>query len=407
MLKKGTYPRSIWILAVGMTINVTGNSFLWPLNTIYITEVLHKSLSFAGLVLMMQQGIGILGSLIGGWLFDRWGSKKTIVTGIILSIMTVFSLGFVYDIRIYIVLMLLLGFSTALVFPSMYAMAGTLWPEGGTKAYNIIYVAQNLGVALGSTFGGLIAQISFQYIFFFNALAFIPFILLMLLGLKKEEWQKAEYPSFRENPMHSMMNLPNLQKKQFFSLLILSAAFVLTWIPYVQWQTSISFYIKSIGIPLSHYTLLWTINGSLIVLGQPIIYFLTKKLLNTEKKQMGVGVLIFLGAFIILYDNQLFSGFVLAMIVMTLAEMLVWPAVPSAAAELAPEGRKGFYQGVISSAGAGGRMLGYLFGGWLYDHTSMNILILLMMFFFAISGVFFINYDRSLRKKKIVIGKEF
>ncbi len=60
------YPKSIWILAIAMTINVTGNSFLWPLHTIYITEVLHKTVSVAGLILMLQQGIGVLGNLTGG-----------------------------------------------------------------------------------------------------------------------------------------------------------------------------------------------------------------------------------------------------------------------------------------------------------------------------------------------------
>ncbi len=28
-------------------------------------------------------------------------------------------------------------------------MAGTLWPEGGRKAFNAIYLAQNVGVAIG------------------------------------------------------------------------------------------------------------------------------------------------------------------------------------------------------------------------------------------------------------------
>ena len=33
-------PRSVWWLVIGMALNITGSSFLWPLNTIYMKEEL-------------------------------------------------------------------------------------------------------------------------------------------------------------------------------------------------------------------------------------------------------------------------------------------------------------------------------------------------------------------------------
>ena len=38
-------PRSVWWLVIGMALNITGSSFLWPLNTIYMKEELGKSLT--------------------------------------------------------------------------------------------------------------------------------------------------------------------------------------------------------------------------------------------------------------------------------------------------------------------------------------------------------------------------
>ncbi|KXG43589.1 MDR family MFS transporter [Tepidibacillus decaturensis] len=399
MKKIFNYPISIWILAIGMTINVTGNSFLWPLNTIYITKVLHQSMSIAGIVLMLQQATGILGNLIGGWLFDKWGGKKTIITGILLSVITVLALSVFNQWTIYVILMLILGFSNGLVFPSMYAMAGSVWPEGGRRAFNMIYVAQNFGVALGSTLGGLVAQISFTLIFIVNALTFILFLLLVLFGFNKDQWQEVSDNTIGHRDLIGNESMIKNQLSHFIALMVISLAFILSWIPYVQWQTSLSAYISSIGIPLSKYTLLWTINGALIVLGQPLVNYITKFLLRTIKKQLLIGMIIFVFSFLLLYQNKSYFGFVLAMVIMTLAEMLVWPAVPSAAANLAPEGKAGFYQGVISSAGAGGRMLGFLIGGWLYDHTTMDVLIIIMISFFVISGLIFSNYDRGLKMK--------
>src|SRR5699024_7231205 len=74
-------PRYIWLLAIATTISVTGGSFLWPLNTIYMHNVLGNTLAFAGFVLMLNQAATIVGNLIGGMLFDKFSPHKTILAG--------------------------------------------------------------------------------------------------------------------------------------------------------------------------------------------------------------------------------------------------------------------------------------------------------------------------------------
>ena len=80
-------PKKVWLLMIGMFINVMGNSFLWPLNTIYMHDYLGKSLSVAGLVLMANAAAGVVGNLLGGYLFDRIGGFKSIMAGITISIL--------------------------------------------------------------------------------------------------------------------------------------------------------------------------------------------------------------------------------------------------------------------------------------------------------------------------------
>lgn len=55
-------PKSLWLLIIGMVLNVTRSTFLWPVNTIYIHEHLGKSLTVAGIVLMINSGAGVLGN---------------------------------------------------------------------------------------------------------------------------------------------------------------------------------------------------------------------------------------------------------------------------------------------------------------------------------------------------------
>lgn len=53
--------------------------FLWPLNTIYMKQELGKSLTVAGLVLMINSFGMVIGNLLGGSLFDKLGGYKTIL----------------------------------------------------------------------------------------------------------------------------------------------------------------------------------------------------------------------------------------------------------------------------------------------------------------------------------------
>lgn len=47
-------PKRVWFLIIGMLVNTTGNSFLWPLNAIYMHDYLGKSLAMAGFVSMLN-----------------------------------------------------------------------------------------------------------------------------------------------------------------------------------------------------------------------------------------------------------------------------------------------------------------------------------------------------------------
>lgn len=87
-------PRALKILIIGMFINVTGASFLWPLNTIYIHNHLGKSLTVAGLVLMLNSGASVAGNLCGGFLFDKIGGFKSIMLGIAITLASLMGLVF-------------------------------------------------------------------------------------------------------------------------------------------------------------------------------------------------------------------------------------------------------------------------------------------------------------------------
>lgn len=386
-------PKALWLLVIGMVINVTGASFLWPLNTIFIHQELGKSLSVAGLVLMLNAGAGVIGNLIGGRLFDWIGGYKTILLGITITMVSAFTLAFYHSWIYYVVLMVGLGFGSGITFPSMYAMAGSVWPEGGRKAFNSIYVAQNLGVAVGAALGGLVASIRFDYVFFANGFMYIIFFMIAFFGFKNMKVDPSE--TMQTNILEQGVVIEN--KAKFKALLILCVGFIICWMAYVQWQTTISVHTQSLGISLTEYSLIWTVNGALIVLGQPLISALIKKWFHTLKGQIYFGLAVFMLSFFVLAQAEVFMIFVVAMIILTIGEMFIWPAVPTIAHQLAPKGKAGFYQGVVNSVATGGRMIGPLLGGIVVDLFGMQALFYGLMMIFMIGFVSTYLYDRHLQ----------
>lgn len=386
-------PRALWLLIIGMAVNVTGNSFLWPLNTIYIHDLLGKSLSVAGIVLMLNSAASVLGNLIGGSLFDRIGGYRSILSGIGITLLALIGLTFWHGWPEYVIFMIIIGFGTGVIFPAMYAMAGSVWEEGGRKAFNSIYVAQNLGVAIGSSLGGIVADYSFQLIFLANTLLYIVFLLIAVLGYRgmsvhagKRTVSKPEKLSFKQN-------------KHLHALMILSLGYLLCWVAYVQWSTTIAAYTQEIHISLTQYSLLWTMNGALIVLGQPLIQIFIRHFAKTLKIQMLAGIAIFIASFLVAGFAHTFAGFMAGMVILTIGEMFVWPAVPTVAFDLSPQGREGFYQGIVNSTATGGRMVGPLLGGMIVDLYGMSILFLVLVGLFIVSIFTTAIYDRSLTGK--------
>ncbi|MBM7692961.1 MFS family permease [Peribacillus deserti] len=386
-------PRNLWLLIIGMVINVTGNSFLWPLNAIYIHDHLGKSLSVAGFVLMANAFASVIGNLMGGSLFDKIGGYKTILIGISISLSALIGLTLNHTWIYYVVFLIIIGFGTGIVFPSFYAMAGSVWKEGGRKAFNAIYIAQNVGVAAGSAMGGLVASYSFDYIFLANTLMYILFLCIVLFGFKGI--QHADGPSAAAGILSEQPPVKDFSKMS--ALLMLCFGYLLCWIGYVQWQSTIASYTQEIGISLKQYSILWTINGALIVFAQPAVNLFVNNFLKKVKSQIILGIFIFIGAFVMASYANGFSGFLTAMMVLTIGEMFVWPAVPALADNLAPKGREGFYQGVVNSTATGGRMLGPTIGGILVDFYGMSMMFIVLIILFIIAIMTTAFYDRNLR----------
>lgn len=382
-------PKSIWWLVIGMAINIMGASFLWPLNTIYMSQELGKSLTTAGMVLMINSLGMVVGNLLGGFFFDKLGGFITIMSGAVICLCATTLLNFYHGWPLYAVWLVMLGFGGGIIIPAIYAMAGAVWPNGGRQTFNAIYLAQNLGVAFGAAIAGYVAELSFNYIFIANLLMYVAFFILAVTQFNLQYRGKVKIPDANQWAQKKY-------RKRFVALLLLCVMFSICWIAYIQWESTIASFTQEMNISLSQYSVLWTINGIMILVAQPLIYPVIRLLRGNLKKQMFVGICVFIVSFFVTSFAEQFSVFVIGMIILTLGEMFVWPAVPTIANQLAPEGKQGAYQGIVNSAATVGKAFRPLIGGILVDSFNMQAMFLTMMGLLFISMFFLFIYDKRL-----------
>ncbi|MFN7132059.1 MAG: MFS transporter, partial [Myxococcales bacterium] len=191
------------------------------------------------------------------------------------------------------------------------------------------YVGNNLGVALGAVLGGVIASHSFQLAFFGNACTYVLFLALFLYTVRgfqdprsgRVKKEKGQTPA-----------AARIESKTWLALGVLTVGMMMLVISYVQWQTTIPTYLRSLGVSLESYSLLWALNGVVIVAFQPVLSWMIRRFSLTLQAQIAIGAMLFAAAMLLVSVSSLYAAFFAGMFIITLGEMLVWPGVPAIAA---------------------------------------------------------------------------
>ncbi|MDR3599597.1 MAG: MFS transporter [Desulfosporosinus sp.] len=390
-LERLDIPRAVIVLIIGGFIQSVGNSLMWPLNSLFMHTVLGHTLTEAGILLAIQSAVSLLGQFMSGFLADRFGPKRIMIIGLVGAVLSIGAIGIFPVWRVYVPAFILFGLAQAFIFVPLYALLHAVWPEGGRRSFNLLYVSNNAGVAVGTALGGMIAQVSFRLIFTLNAGAFLIYLILVILGISE-----------RNAPIHL---IPPLQQTErltkdngFKVLLALSGGIFFVWGAYIQLVTILPVVMNQLGFSLVSYSVLWTLNGIFIVILQPLINWVIHTWTRSFKQQFYLASLLLTSGYVILLGRFPYISYIIAMLILTLGEMLILPAIPAAAAQLAPQGKKGAYQGIIGGATSGGRMIGPLLGGMMYDFGGGSSVWTLAITFMGASMVMFFIYGKIVQR---------
>lgn len=383
-------PNSVLILIIGGFIQSTGHSLMWPLNSLFMHTVLNRTLTEAGTLLAVQSAVSLLGQVISGFLADRFGPRKIMILGLVCAVLSIGTIG-IYPIwGVYAPAFILFGLAQAFIFVPLNALLNVLWPEGGRRGFNLLYVSNNAGVAIGTAIGGLIAQVSFRLIFSLTAIAFLIYLFLVTIGISSHSAPRQLIPA-KQQPKRITKD------KSFGVLLALAGGIFLVWGAYVQLVTILPVVMNELEFSLVSYSILWTLNGIFIVTLQPFLTWVIQVWAHSFKRQFYLGAFLLILGFIILLGKFPYASYVIAILIITLGEMLILPAVPAAAAQISPQGKEGAYQGVIGGATSGGRMIGPLLGGITYDFSGGFSVWILAIAFLGVSLIMFFIYGKTVQ----------
>ncbi|AMV63036.1 permease of the major facilitator superfamily [Pediococcus damnosus] len=375
-------------LLLGSLMDSIGMSFVWPLTTVYMHNILGHSLTVVGIVLMLNSVASIVGAFVAGRLFDKYDGYYLLLGGIAFTALSMLVLVFVNDWPIYPIMLICIGLGTGWILAFVNALGTTVHSKDGRFVFNMLYFVQNLGVMIGTAVVGLMFKDDVAPLFAISTALYAVFFVVAALNyhVKRERPERLDQMDQDANPASKTEKLPHVNMIVMYTLFI--SLFVI-WIFYQQWNSNISVYMLSLHIPLKDYSFLWTVNGLFIVIVQAFLSWQGGKVFKDPFHQVYVGMVFIIASFVILVFATQYVAFVLSMIILTIGEAITFPQIPAIANLLSPYGMKGRYQGLASSFPSAGRALGPLVGSLIIDTFSFVSLFIVAAV--AIAIILFVN----------------
>lgn len=356
----------IWLI-VGELATWIGASFIWPLTSVYLNKQLHISLSIIGVVLFCNCAGNILGSIISGRLYDKYNPYPLMLWGLGLDAAVLFLMAAFHGWPEYWVWLTLTGFLGGWNGTLINSVATSLKKYPGRYVFNVLYFSQNLGVVTGTLIVGYLYDFSITLLFVIAALLFVIAFINAVFNYKPIiAFHKERMAKHKKGEKHKAEPMP---KRNFIMTMVFFTTLGVTWLMYMNWESNLSVYMVSLGIPFHLYSLLWTLNAGIIVIMQGILARFPNIFKNLFH-QIIFGICMFSLSFITLVFAKDFAHFALSMFILTLGESTAFPAIPAYVNDLSPLTSKGKYQGANMVASGIGRAFGPLFGGLIIDHAG-------------------------------------
>jgi MFS family permease len=360
----------MWVLAAGNFVNRFGG-FVVPLLALHLTH-LGFSAERIGIVLGAY-GIGrLVASVLGGNWTDRYGHRFVIALSMFSSAAGMLVLGWLTDYHAILAMVLFQGLASELFRPASSALIAELSPpDHRLVAFALNRLAINAGFALGPAVGGILANLSFHWIFVGNAVADLIYGFLAWRGLpaQSRSLNGAEAEAGRWSVVLADRRL----------LLFLASIFPMTFI-FMQGSSSFALYTADLGFSPRDFGLLLGVNGILIVTCELTLTGFTRRFSPVNVLMLGY-TLLGVGYALTGFAHH-FATLAVTVVIWTCGEMISAPTQSAVLADMAPPNLRGRYMAAATLMWSLATIVGPSLGSFLYGWSPTCL-----WFFAAASGI--------------------
>ena len=364
-------PRAIYFICLGVFINRAG-SFIVPFLTIYLSQRLGLGNLFATQAMGLFGMGAVIGALIGGHLADKLGRRVVMLLALFGGAALMLVLSTLTSGPAIMICIPILAMVSDLYRPAAQAMmADLVEPLKRPYAFTLIYVAINLGFAVGPALGGLLLEhTSFQVLFWGDAATTATYGLLVLFALRETIHlaRRETKPAPAAEP--GAANIDPLTAWQRITgdtnFMLLCVATLLVSLVYMQAMSTFPLYAGAHGVKPDQFGRIIALNGIMIAVGQiPLTYFL---------RRFDRGTVLTLAACLTALGFGLkgvsttAAAFALCVVIWTIGEMMQVPMMGPLVSELAPPDLRARYMGVFSMCHSGANMIAAPLGGMVLTY---------------------------------------
>lgn len=363
---KVSYPHQFWLLFWGSFFTRASISMIWPFVTVIIRERLEIPLTTAALLLTIQSIASLLSTLVVSTIMDKFGRKMPIYLSLIGSALAMFGMATASTFEEWAILMAFYGMFHPVFNIGVNTMvADIVDPEQRSPAYALIRMISNAGIAIGPVMGGaLVTLMSFEAVYYSIAAAYVILTIFVVVLIQETIPDQVEDEATDVSPNKGYGYI--LKDTVFMGMFVM---FMLVMFGNTQIFVLFPVYAKeNFGLVESQYSLLLTINATMVVLFQ---YAITK---YTDRYRplnvMAFAALLYaigLGSVAIGYNLPTFA---ISMVIVTLGELMLMPTALTFIANIAPTDMRARYMGIFGLGWPLAAGVGPVIGGYLNDNFS-------------------------------------
>lgn len=348
-----------WMLALVMLINRTGAMVL-PFLGIYMSKELGFQLSEVGIVLAFF-GVGaMVGSWSGGWLTDRFGNFWIQALSLLLSVPLFLIIPLFTSVEGLSAMIFVLSAVTESFRPAnSVSVVRYAKPENITKAFSLNRMAINLGFSIGPAVGGILATLSYDWIFYGNALgAFCAAIVFMVYFYTK----KVSRLQMQKEREIAPADIKPRSPYKDWKYLLFNLGCCLYAICFFQLLSTLPlFYQEGHALNEKQIGLLLGFNGLVVVIFEMFLVHTAERRL-TYASSIALGTMLCMLSFAILPLPGGMLVLIVSMFILSISEILVLPFMSSVVVKRSHPLNQGTYMGLNSLAFSAAHVVAPFFG---------------------------------------------